>query len=267
MIISNFEVSVGASLGKTNLRTNFQLQITNLEDKEIQFVVETHVAKTQDGKPPLDLLSPRLLYNPSTYSALTAAWHGAGPVWIDSHPFTLGARLSTIFELAPRTLFANDSKNQTLIGHVALRVPPVRQLARFAVSAQCASPVRVLLSASRIDCRDSFMNYVQDMDGAVVGKSSGNDLFSSQSIELSSGKAENEIQCEGLTINNLLEAAAVLHGERGESFPAGALLLPENERLAVLVDLLAAISREEHDLAALNDLLAETSALVRIRPA
>jgi hypothetical protein len=47
----------------------------------------------------------------------------------------------------------------------------------------------------------------------------------------------------------------------------GALLMAEDERLPVLVDLLSGLSRDEEDLGALNDLLAEISADARVRPA
>jgi hypothetical protein len=267
MVVSNFEVSVKPSLGNVQHQTSYQLQITNLEDKEIAFLVETHVAKSQDGTPPLDLLSPRLLYNPSTYSALTRAWYGVGPEWIDAQSFTLGARLSTILELSPRWLLADESKDQTLIGHVVLRVPPIRQKERFAVTVQSAGPVHVLLSASRIDKRDTFLNYVRDLDGVTIGKEAGNDIFSSQSIEISTGKAANEIEPEGLSFKDIVEAVAALQPGRRKPFPAGALFLPESERIPVLVDLLAALSQNEDDLRALNDLLTEASAAVRVQSA
>jgi hypothetical protein len=189
-------------------------------------------------------------------------------VWVDAHTFRLGARLSTIFELrVGGTLLPGETQDQALLGHVVLRVPPVRQANHVISTVQGANPVRVLLSASRFDTRDAFNNLARNLDGVTQLQLSGNDIFSSQSIPISTGRAENEIEPEGLRVKDVVGATARLRdlGREGK-ITRGALLMSEEDRFPALVDLLAGLSADESGLAALNDLLAEVSADVRVRP-
>jgi hypothetical protein len=88
---------------------------------------------------------------------------------------------------------------------------------------------------------------------------------SSESIALATGKAENEIPAEDLEAITVSEFLGTLKaGPLDVLSVAGAAGIPDEERVAVLLDLLTGLDASREQLGALNQFLEEQGSPIRL---
>ena len=167
-----------------------------------------------------------------------------------------------------KVIWLRPEKDSSAEGFVSLRILPVRSTKSFRSVPQVDRRVRVLLHARREDTRPGRVAYIIDPQGHIPYRTSTDDDYSSESIAISTGQAENEIDPEGRWLFGA-DTFTKLSDEFGSgkvtaAQAAGAL--PEDKRLPALLDLLEALERvEPSELEALNTILARDGSHLRLK--
>jgi uncharacterized protein YkwD len=265
MVVSDFEIQRTRD-GQAIHDTRYRLQITNLEEQEIEFILESHITPPEGISAPFGYLQAALQDSISWASSPHGTLRAEGPVYVLSLPFRIGPQLSATYELNTRTV-----DDTVLRGFTVLRVPTKRRqggLSRWSLGvAQLDHPVRVLLDASRHEFRDGFSGYVQDLEGRSVYRTTVGDWASARAIAISSGRAENEIPPEEFSIGSISKFEEHIHrSDADASAFRGAQLLPLTERIPALLDLLGAVKSDAASVRTLNTILQEIGTDVRLCP-
>jgi hypothetical protein len=263
MLVSNF--SLARYPYKTDFReqTRYGLQITNLDDAELEFAVECHISVPEGETAPLAYMTGNVLarFDRGGVAYLTLARQGAvvkGEIRVRIPP-----KASANYLLEKTT-----TDQRELSGFIVLRVPGVRPLGMFRLSPQADHAVRVLLHAHRTDCRVGRVYSALDMEGRAHLRTAVGDSYSSESVQLASGHGENEIVPEQLgflqvgAVSKYREALKAGHVTQADV--QGAALLPEEERVPALLDLLVAVASSAKDVEATNEFLAQNKVKLRL---
>jgi hypothetical protein len=264
MIVSSFEVSFLRSNRLIRWRS-YRLQITNLEDQEIEYLVECHTDHHSWAYAIKGVALDTKVGVDWTFQSL---FRRVGAGYLEATKFRLGPKRSTIYEIVTRqTDYDTTSLTESWKGYVVLRVPPTRVEGRFLTAPQLSRPARVLLDVSQQDYRERFEGQAFSLknDEPLMQLPVG-DAFSTRSIEITTGKAENEVEAEGLgTLSKLKKFSTKYSTEQTDLvIPAGAMLLADEERVPALLDLLTMIQSRE-DVKVLNELLDDLDTRVRLR--
>ena len=197
MIVSNFVLSL-SDRASSLLDVRYSLQISNLEQQAIDFIIESHVSPPEGEPSPVHYVSNSIRARFNSAAAAPISSFRQGNVVLVRHYLGVGARLSALFEL--RT---EDSFGRLLKGFIVLRVPPVRSgQSRSFPLPQIDRPVRVLLHARREEVRWSEL-YARDLEDRYVVRVPTGLHSSSEAVAISTGRAENEITPEGLRMFEL----------------------------------------------------------------
>jgi hypothetical protein len=265
MIVSNFTLAQYAQRKDYRDATSYLLQVTNLDTQDITFAVDCYFSS-----PPDDYLSylyllggiapPVLIYNPYEFVIPFRRLQNEA---VMTYSLAIRAGATQTFAL---TKTVRDDRE--LQGHIELRVPTTR-VGRLVRMPQALHNVPVLLHARREDTRHPEVTGIREPSGVVPYTSSTGDNYSSEAVALASGKAENEIVPDGAV--SLFEGSAVSKfiadlntGKIKPSEIAGAALLPDQERVPALIDLLDSLSADE-DIDALNTFLRERGTRLRLQ--
>ena len=256
MIVSNFEIY---KRGVDFWTSDYHLQVTNLADKEIEFLIECHLTAGEE-----------LLSTSTNFTGISVNIDSGWPdklsfrrrknVLIGRYSLSVPSHSSSIYHL--RRSIDHPGQNPEwfrFIGYIVLRVPPRREeLNKFLLKPQQDSPVRVILNATQEIYRESFTSH-------NLYRAEG-DSRSIHSIEISTGKSENEIDPEGFGVLESLRDFQQNWRDRQMEHTAiaGANLLFEEDRIPALFDLLSAIKFDQDEIDAANEFLAELEADIRI---
>lgn len=197
MIVSNFVLRF-SDRASSLLDIRYSLQITNLEEQAIDFIIECHVSPPEGEPSPVYYVSNFIRASFNSGPTFPISSFRRGNVVLLRYYVGVGARLSSLFELN-----TEDTFGRLLKGFIVLRVPPIRSdQSRFFPTPQIDHPVRVLLHARREENRWSDL-YVRDLEDRFVMRVSTGLHSSSEAMAISTGRAENEITPEGLRMIGL----------------------------------------------------------------
>jgi hypothetical protein len=261
MLVSNFEFGGGTPKygGYPHAwDTRYQLQITNLENSGVGYTMTCDFAPVggwpsgvDTGKEMKAYVSERIGWFSSyrrhgeTVRGESEIWFGPGETGVVELASQVqdGSRLRGAIRLDAAT-------DRTTSGRVVLRP--------FAVG--------VLLHARRTDYRGGYLRYLMDRNGIVTGRYTHPDSYSSESVHLSSGKAENTLETAGFMRNfdGRMLTPEWLSERLNLEERHGALLLPEDERPLALLDLLDAVDSEDEHIETLNEALSRLGSGVRV---
>jgi len=260
MLVSTFEVR-----RHDHERQRYRLFVTNLENVDLEYAIEFHGERTFPPgfgggftnmsfvvDDPLGEDSIVFLRNPHVY----------GPNG-SLRRFTIPTQRTGLIELYPPGPIRGDAR-----GFVVLRLPTVAPPATAGTVKrvpQSDHPVRVLLEA------ESHITRVPETfeagnTGVILARSDGMTHPYALSIELASGQAENLIEAEGASrIKDIGEVSVtdVLTQIAGRSY-VGAEAIPEENRLAALLELLGQVDIEPSTIEQLNSLLAGVGISIRL---
>jgi hypothetical protein len=262
MLVSNFYVGYNQTSWPGGQRTaaGYALQITNLESRPIEFDIECRVTRLfgqtagQSDKAFLTSLFGGRVWRKD------ALGHYASDRWeIDANGVgewrlaMSGGRVTWPWGGAwdERRIF-------DVLGYVSLRVPVRRaDVYPYGLVPQSGAPVRVLLSAWRED------------QWLVAGQSEQVQSSSVSAIPLATGKALNEISPDLSIYFRDVSVTDFITGmttrKAMTDLPRGATDLAEDDRVPALVDLLGALSRDEREIQALNQLLQDSGVPLSVR--
>jgi hypothetical protein len=256
LLVSNFVLFKDPEGTMYSDDTRYSLQITNLEDKPVEYLVECYFSH-----------SDRTLVQNSVVASTSGTYRRKGDVIRGSYQLPIPAKESKYFTLR---LQPESKAELELLGFLELSLPPLRSSRSLRLVAQFPHPVKVLLHPRREDRRRNRVTGIVDPQGVIPYHTSQAEDYSSEAIAISTGQAENEIQPTGLPIYENLVAQFRESWRSGALEPGsiqGASMLPEEERAAALLDLLLGLSHTDSEMGALNELLAEEGSEVRLRRA
>jgi hypothetical protein len=260
MLVSNFSVGYRSTNTSYTEETRYSLQITNLDPAEIRFTLEFHISLPERESHPVAYVSSVLqadgLY--LTFARRPTVVAGRGDLTIASKGSVTVTLRKTVRD------------DRELMGFVILRVPPAHAPGSFRPGPQADHDVEVLLHARREDRRPSRTVGVVDPQGVIPYRTGIGDNYSSESVAISTGRAANEISPEGRllfgvgVVQRFVEGLA--SGEIDPKAVRGMELLPDDERIPALLDLLHALSTaDESETRAVNQLLERGGVPLRIR--
>jgi hypothetical protein len=259
MLVSTFEIR-----RHDHERQRYRLFVTNLESKDFEYLIEFHGEKTSSPSfsgftnlsftldDPTVEDSVVFLRNPHVY----------GPNG-SLRRFTIPAQRTALLELYPPGPNRGDSR-----GFVVLRLPtkaPSAKTGTVSQIPQSDDPVRVLLEAESHVTRvpESFE---AGNTGVILARSDGMTHPYALSIALASGKAESLIEPEGVSRIREIDSVSIrdiLDQVTGRSY-IGAEVIPEENRLAALLELLSQTDTGQSTIEHLNSLLAEAGISIRL---
>jgi hypothetical protein len=263
MLVSNFEVAATAD-PQTRSETRYALQVTNLADVAIEFLVRVDV-------------TPPLAHGGGARAAraLVGVWAGATGSSLEfrSTPTTVRGRSRVGIPphaSATFTLRKITQDEEEYRGYVDLSVPLRRPEGRWELpSPQSDAPVPVLLHARRVDWRPQRRVGVRDHDGLVPYYTSTSDDYSSESIALATGAARVELDPGRSPLLESDQVRHVLAGLESGALEAdevrGALDLSPEDRVAAVFDLLGGLADLDDDVDAVNEHLADLGIALRLR--
>ncbi|WP_326548452.1 hypothetical protein QGN32_10235 [Mycolicibacterium sp. ND9-15] len=265
MLVSGFQLSFSPSGSSQDpaYTSGYELEITNLSDKRIQFEVVARVTRYRftayaiPQSPAATLanfkrLIPGVLAN-DRHTWFEGGWRRSAGKYALHITIPLDPGASELFEIVP-SLYER-SWWPLVAGHIELTVPAVRSPdPPYTWVRQSDDPVPVLLNPSNVET------------WRPLGTGSGYS-DSRTSPPLSTGQAYNEIQPDSdpTLLRVSLEAyltALKSDGLTGSS--AGILELSPEDRARALIDLLAAVDEDEAEQAALNEILQELGISTRV---
>jgi hypothetical protein len=168
-----------------------------------------------------------------------------------------------LLELYPPGPNRGDSR-----GFVVLRLPtkaPPATTRTVSQVPQSDHPVRVLLEAESHVTRVPE-NFEAGNTGVILARSDGMTHPYALSIALASGKAESLIEPEGVSRIKEIDSVSIrdiLDQITGRSY-IGAEVIPEENRLAALLELLSQTDTGQSTIEHLNSLLAEAGISIRL---
>jgi hypothetical protein len=264
MLVSNFEFGSANSYYDdaypVSWDTRYQLQITNLEDTAVGYTVTCDFAP-DDGWP-VDRRK-RKAYVSERIGWFSSYRHHGETVRAEAE-YGLGAGETGFVELASKV-----QDGSRLCGVIRLDTAPDRtatgrlMLRPFAVG--------VLLHARRSDYHVGRRRRIMERHPSGTGSREmahfiDADRYSSESVQLASGKAENTLESPGLMRN--FDDRILTPEWLSETLEVrqrhGALLLPEDERPLALLDLLDAVDSEDEHVDTVNEALSRLGSRVRI---
>ena len=197
MIVSNFVLSL-SDRASSLLDIRYSLQITNLEEQAIDFIIECHVTPPPGQPSPVHYVSNAVRATFNSGAPLPTSSFLGGNVVVLRYFVGVRARMSALFDL--QTM---DTFSKLLKGFIVLRVPAIRSdQGGFFPIPQIDHPVRVLLHARMEERRWSEL-YARDLDGNLMMKIPTGLHTSAEAMALATGQAENEIEPEGMRMYEL----------------------------------------------------------------
>jgi hypothetical protein len=196
VIVSNFTISSRWHL-RTPHDTRYELQITNLADKEIEFTVECHTCPPPSHRFHRWYLDETVQVSVSSGLTGSTFFRRYGDVWVMQTGISIGTQCSVLYGLSKNDREIRD--DEEIRGFVTLRVPPANTSGRgYFRDPQSHRPVKVLLHARRRDSRLGFSVQAHHREGWYSEWSLPfPEWYSSEAVTLSTGKAENDIRPEG----------------------------------------------------------------------
>lgn len=263
MIVSNFCIENTDGHQDLERRTRYHLQITNLEEATLQILVEFHLSALRKESA---RVSPAVHISadpPAIAATMRTTVVPTGDKLRAETRLILPPRTSVVI-----TLESGIYDGQQTKGFVVLRVPAVRHSDLHRWAPQFAHAVKVLLHARREDeFRPGKSTRVHGSPWELFFNAKPK--YSSESIALASGRAENEIEPEGrirlFEVGDVTKFGAALSSGNVdlETFH-GANSVPEDERVLVLVDLLHGLYESDSEVEAMNDLLSGSGSELRL---
>ncbi len=259
MLVSAFEIR-----RHDHERQRYRLFVTNLEDQDFEYLIEFHGEKTSapsfssfanlsftvDDPAVQDFIV--FLRNPHVY----------GPNG-SLRRFVIPAQRTALLQVDPPGPNRGDAR-----GFVVLRLPTIAAPATTGTVGripQSDRPVRVVLQAESHVTRVPE-NFEAGNTGVILARSDGMTHPYAVSIALASGKAENAIEPEGASrIENIdrVTIKDILGQITGRSY-IGADIIPEENRLASLLELLGQTDGGQSTIEHLNRLLEEAGISIRL---
>lgn len=197
MIVSNFVLRF-TDRASSLMDIRYSLQITNLEEQAIDFIIECHVSPPEGEPSPVHYVSNfiRASFNSGLTNPISS--FRQGNIVLLRYYVGVGARLSALFDLK-----TEDTFGRLLKGFIVIRVPPIRSdQGGFFPIPQVYHPVRVLLHARREESR-WYDLYARDLEDRLVMRVPTGLHTSSEAMAIATGRAENEITPEGLRMFEL----------------------------------------------------------------
>jgi hypothetical protein len=269
MIVSNFYLRYAPGSNPNPVYTSgYELEVTNLSDKQIQFEVVAQVTRYgfRAYNPPetpatvlanLKELIPGVIKN-DTYSWFTGGWSHDADGYALHITFPIAPHTSELFDITP-SQFQSRYWFPRVAGHIELTVPAVRSdEPPYDWVPQATDPVPVLLNPSTVETW-------QVHTGVPGGGGAFGD--SRTSPPLATGQAYNEITPDTrprllrISVRDYLETVRSL-GAAG--LAQSAVGLSPEDRAQVLIDLLDAIGDDEAEQAALNEVLEGLGSSTRV---
>lgn len=264
MLVSNFEI--GSEPSGDGWDTRYQLQITNIADSDVGYTVTADFAPVDGwpvhtGKERKAYVWERVRWNADyrPYGNWPADYRRRGNVVTGEIRPWLEPGQTTVVELSSKV---RDSSR--LHGLIRLDAIPNRSaLGRVLVRPFAVS---VLLHARRIDYREGRLRYLMDRNGIVTGRYSHPDAYSSESVQISSGKAENTLETAGFmrSFDGRMLTPEWVSDTLDTKQHHGALLIPAEERPLALMDLLDAVDSDDEHIRTLNEALSRLGSGVRV---
>ncbi len=260
MLVSEFEIR-----RHDHERQHYRLSVTNLEDQDFEYSIEFHAEQSSGASHGFASLVRLSFTVDEPFSEDTIVFlrnpHVYGPGG-SLRRFTIPAQRTALLELYPPGPNRGDGR-----GYVVLRLP-TKSSANAGVlkqSPQSDHPVRVLLNAESHITRvpESFQ---AGTTGVVLAKSDGMTHPYALSISLASGRAENLLDPDGVfrikdvdrvSIRDILDQIAA-------ASYVGAGTIPEENRLATLLELFSQMDTGESTVGQVNRLLTDAGISVRL---
>jgi hypothetical protein len=265
MIVSNFYLEYGSGFTVNPAYVSgYELEVTNLSDKLIQFEVVARVTRysSQIFTPPestattlanLKELISGVKKN-DRWNWFTGGWRHDADGFALHITIPIAPGTSELFDIIP-SLYQSRSWWPRIAGHIELSVPVVRSAEPpYVWVPQATDPVPVLLNPSTVEIWE-------------VLKAGGAFADSRTSPPLTTGKAHNEIPPDThlkpirISIRDYLATVRDL-GAAG--LAQGAVGLSSGDRAQALIDLLAAVGEDEAEQAALNEVLEGLGSSARV---
>ncbi len=267
MLVSGF--SLDYAPGSTNnpaYTSGYELEITNLSDKKIQFEVVAKVTRYRFAvftPPPspavildnLKQLIPGVLSN-DLWTWFVGGWSHDADGYALHITIPVAPGTSELFNITP-SLFQTRYWFPQVAGHIELIVPTVRSAEPpYNWVPQATDPVPVLLNPSTVE---TWQVLTPGGGGAFTD--------SRTSPPLRTGQAYNEIPPDTnprvmrVAIRDYLDALKQL-GAAG--LAQGARWLPTEDRAQALIDLLAGVGDDEAEQEALNEVLEGLGSSTRV---
>lgn len=275
MLVSNLILGRYSALPKWR-DTFYQLQVTNLDDVEIEFEIKCHVLRNSGENWVVDHLRGDFNdFNVQNTVITPFRWDGRS--YSNSTRAIIRPHVCGLFTLRvypPQEKQFSGDRDYELTGFVELSVPRRRPPGEFRLGPQVSHPVPVLLNARKVDYRLPDRVPASDrpvwsmIDGFVdFGFTLEGDNYSSEGIALAGGKAEALIEPDGAlrfgVVNGIAAIRAAMNDGKQDGL-SGARGLPEAERAAALLDLLLDLSTAPGQYVAINDFLRDSGSRLRL---
>jgi hypothetical protein len=266
MLVSGFHLQFTPSYSSQNPAyvSGYELEVTNLSDRKIQFEVVARVTRysftlfAQPQSPATTLANfKRLVYGVlgnDDWTWFAGGWRHDADGYAMHITIPVAPQASELFKIVP-SLFESQSWSPRVAGHIELTVPAVRSAEPpYLWFKQAADPVPVLLNPSTVE------------QWLVLG-AGGAFADSRTSPPLSTGQAYNEIPPDSdpllipVSIRDYLDQLRNL-GAAG--LAQGAVGLSPEDRAQALIDLVAAVGEDEAEQAALNEVLEGLGSSIRV---
>ncbi len=267
MLVSGFylEWSSNSTVMPT-YTSGYELEVTNLSDKKIQFEVVARVTRYSFNmfEPPQSTATilanfKELISGVNTNNLWTwfaGGWRHDADGYALHITIPVAPHTSELFKIVPG-IDQSRSWWPRIAGHIELTVPAVRSAEPpYLWFRQAADPVPVLLNPSTVERWEMF-------------NAGGGRAFSHSrtSPPISTGQAYNEIPPDSaplrmpVSIRDYLDQLRNL-GEAG--LAQGAVGLSTEDRAQALIDLVAAVGEDEAEQAALNEVLEGLGSSIRV---
>jgi len=259
MLVSTFEIR-----RHDHERQRYRLFVTNLEDKDFEYLIEFHGEKTSSPSFTAFTYLSFTLDDPAVEDSIVFLRnpHVYGPNG-SLRRFTIPTQRTALLELYPTGPNRGDAR-----GFVVLRLPTKASPATTGTVSripQSDHPVRVLLEAESHVTRVPE-NFEAGNTGVILARSDGMTHPYALSIALASGKAETVIEPEDASRIKDIDSVSVqdiLDQIAGRSY-IGADVIPDENRLAALLELLSQTDTAKSTIEHLNSLLGELGISIRL---
>jgi hypothetical protein len=267
LLLCNFDLGGSASYKRG---TVFRLTVTNLHDESLRFLVEFH------HRPKVQLANvtgepPAIRYRTVTKALSVHTGYRADPDVVTG--WSLGLDPSETRDLSVQAVDDHESVSITKAGHVVLRLPTGSALrSGYRLAPQAAMPVPVLVSATRLDYRSSYQAGIVEPTGIIPYHMSAPDDLATSEVPLSTGKAHNDVDPEGLivgSIDDIRDLITVVEGHQLESAgrrvaETGIELWEPQRRVVALLQLLDGLDPSREEVDAINEVLSDHGTRVKL---
>jgi hypothetical protein len=281
MNVSNFTIASRPD-GHINRETRYMLQITNLDETAIEFSINCHIAANDGGTIWISSFNKGMELSAYLNEVVNmnipfSIFKNKGNDFVSSALIKIEPHHCFNFTLSKKALHIKDESREeylhddiALQGFVELSIPMASRLsASYFNRPQTNHDVKVLLNARRDDSwNDSYKQPLHTNGLVSPWKFPVSGLYSSESITLSTGKAENTITPDGAF--TLKDTALKDFQSRWQARElsaadiAGASDIDEKEKPAKLIDLLLSINNTADNVEMVNQVLSMCNAGVRL---